>query len=259
MNAPSTRPLYQKIKDRIVESIATGEWLPGKKIPSENELVRELSVSRMTVNRALRELAQEGLLRRVAGVGTFVAEPPRHASLLELRDIAEEVRAAGTQHRAKLCRRQKEWATVHLAKRMELAAGSEVDHVTLVHYQDDLPIQHEDRWVNSDLVPGFGDVDFSSTTPSEYLLATIAADVIEHIVQAVLPEPAISELLDIAETEPCLRLERRTWNAGRVVTYAILTYPGSRYDLSGRYSPRRDFKSLQPAEVSPSTSKDIEP
>lgn len=238
MDALATRPLYQQIKDRIVDAIETGEWPPGRKIPSENELVRELGVARMTVHRALRELAQEGRLERVAGVGTFVAEPPRHASLLELRDIAEEVRSSGSEHRAKLCTRRKVRLTAALAERMELPEGHEVDYVSMVHYRDELPIQHEERWVSPDVVPGFSAVDLGSTTPSEYLLASVAADEIEHVVQAVLAAPPIAELLAVDECEPCLRLERRTWNAGRVVTYAVLTYPGSRYDLGGRYSPK---------------------
>ena len=242
----TARPLYQQIKDRIVDSIRTGEWPPGKKIPSENELVRELSVSRMTVHRALRELAQEGLLQRVAGVGTFVAEPPRHASLLELRDIAEEVRAAGAEHHSKVCRKMKVQLDAELAERMELPAGREVDHVTLVHYRDDLPIQHEDRWVNPQVVPGFADADLTMATPSEHLLKAIAADEVEHVVQAVLPKPSICELLAIEPAEPCLRLERRTWNGGELVTYAVLTYPGSRYDLGGRYRPGKHLKSLSP-------------
>ena len=233
----AARPLYQQIKDRIVEQIATGGWPPGKKIPSENELVRELGVSRMTVHRALRELARDGYLQRVAGVGTFVAEPPRHASLMELRDIAAEIRDAGAEHRARILRRKKARLDAALAERMELPVGREVDYVALVHYRDDLPIQHEERWVDPRVVPDFADCDFTSTTPSEHLLKTISADEVEHYVKAELPPAAICRALAIEPAEPCLRLERRTWNAGRLVTYAILTYPGSRYDLGGRYRP----------------------
>ncbi len=233
----AARPLYQQIKDRIVDKITTGEWLPGKKIPSENQLVRELGVSRMTVHRALRELAQDGRLQRVAGVGTFVAEPRRHASLMELRDIAEEVCDAGAVHRARILRRKKVRLDAVLAERMELEIGHEVDHVALIHYRDELPIQHEERWVDPKVVPDFADCDFTTTTPSEHLLKTISADEIEHFVKAELAAADICRALAIESTEPCLRLERRTWNAGRLVTYAILTYPGSRYDLGGRVRP----------------------
>ena len=72
-------PIYQLIKDAVVDKIRAGEWLPGTRVPSENALAAELGVSRMTAHRALRELTQHGLLTRVHGVGTFVAEPPQQA------------------------------------------------------------------------------------------------------------------------------------------------------------------------------------
>lgn len=242
MHALTAVPLYQQIKDRIQTSIASGEWPPGRKVPSENELVRELEVSRMTVNRALRELAQDGLLTRVAGVGTFVAEPPTRASLVKLRDIAEEVRASGAKHSAIIRVQQRIPATADLAERMETAVGHEVDHVVLVHHRDGLPVQHEERYVDPLVVPDFADVDFTHTTPSEHLLRSIEADEIEHIVEAVLPDSEIREALAIPASEPCLRLHRRTWNGKRFVAYAIFTYPGSRYQLGGRYSPRKDMR-----------------
>ena len=244
----AARPLYQQIKDRIVEQIATGQWPPGKKIPSENDLVRELGVSRMTVHRALRELAQDGRLQRVAGVGTFVAEPPRHASLMELCDIAEEIRDAGAEHHAKLLGQKKVRLDATLAERMELPVGHEVDYVALVHYRDDLPIQHEERWVDPRVVPDFADLDVTASTPSEHLLNAIPADEVEHFVRAELASPTICRALAITPNEPCLRLERRTWNSGRLVTYAILTYPGSRYDLGGRYRPGASGSRLNPTK-----------
>lgn len=231
----SPTPLYQQVKDQILDHILSGNWPPGRKIPSENQLVRQLGVSRMTINRALRELAQEGRLQRLAGVGSFVAEPPRHASLIELNNIAEEIRDQGSEHSARLTWRQLEPVPADIAERLEVEVGREIFHVTLVHRRDELPIQLEDRWVDPLQVPDFLDLDFSTITPSEHLLRSIRPDEMEHIVQAVLPDATTRELLAIPADEPCLRLERRTWNDGRVVTYAALTYPSSRYDLSARY------------------------
>ena len=95
-------PIYQQIIKSISEKIVEKEWRAGQKLPSENELVLELGVSRMTVNRALRELTQQGLINRVHGLGSFVAETPRHASLIELEDIALEVTNNGKRHHSKV-------------------------------------------------------------------------------------------------------------------------------------------------------------
>lgn len=232
----SPRPLYQQVKDRIRTRVRGGDWAPGRRIPSENQLVRELGVSRMTVHRALRELAAEGVLLRIAGVGTFVAEPAHHASLIELRAIAEEIREQGGAHRARLVRKGREMIDPAIAERLGKPIASEAFRVTLVHLHDGRPIQLEDRWVDPARAPAFLEVDFETTTPSEHLLETIVPEELEHVVQAVMPDPMTCELLAIAPDEPCLRLRRRTWNGGAVVTYAELTYPSSRYDLASRYA-----------------------
>lgn len=234
----SPRPLYRQIQDRILARITRGEWTPGHQVPSENDLVRQLGVSRGTIQKALAELTFSGHLTRVAGKGTFVAEPPRRASLLELRDIAEEIRSAGAEHSSQLLAKDRIDAEGEIARRLEIAKGDPVAHVVLVHRRDGVPIQHEDRWVNLAAAPGFLDADFIRNTPSQYLLASVpAADTMEHEVQAVLPAPEVGDLLEVDAGKPCLRLERRTWSRGRVVTYAVFTYPGSRYSLGARYTP----------------------
>ncbi len=84
-------PLYLQVKNLISRRIQSGRWSPESRIPSENELVASLGISRMTVNRALRELTAEGLLVRRRGAGTFVAPRESQFALLEVRNIAEEI------------------------------------------------------------------------------------------------------------------------------------------------------------------------
>ncbi len=71
-------------------------------MPSEAELVAQFGVSRMTVNRALRELQAEGLVERVQGVGTFAAQLHRVSSTLTIRDLHEEIAARGHRHHAEV-------------------------------------------------------------------------------------------------------------------------------------------------------------
>ena len=70
-------PVYEQVKAWIRGHIAGGQWRPGDPVPSEAALMETFGVSRMTVNRALRELAAEGLVDRVQGSGTTVA--PLHS------------------------------------------------------------------------------------------------------------------------------------------------------------------------------------
>lgn len=235
----TARPLYQQIKDTILEKIRSGTWLPGEKLSSEHALVAELGVSRMTVNRALRELTQLGHLKRVHGVGTFVAQPTSHASLIELKNIAEEIHALGKRHHAEIRSSRKLRADYATARRMQLEQGDYVFHIVVVHHRDRTPIQLEDRFVNPEIVPDFLRVDFNKITPTKYLMSLFHPDEIEHTVQAVMPDATVQQTLQIADTEPCLRLLRRTWKNGEVVTYASFLYPSSRYDLVARYTTDR--------------------
>ncbi len=228
-------PLYQQIKNDIRGKIRDQTWSPGQKLPSENELVDTLAVSRMTIHRALRELTQEGLLDRVHGLGTFVAKPTRHASLINLQDIADEVRAAGCVHRCKVLSLKTIKANNSIASAMELAFGTQLFHLRAVHYQDELPIQLEDRIVNPGIAPKFMGQEFTNQTATEYLISLGKPDEMEHIVQAILPDKRSARILMVDPGEPCIKLSRRTWKNQSVVTSVALTYPGSRYDLAARY------------------------
>jgi len=227
-------PLYRKVKDHILTRIRTGEWTPGTRVPSENEIVESFGISRMTANRALNELTQEGWLQRVAGVGTFVREPPQRGSLIEVRDIAEEIRERGHDHAARIETCEKHIASPAMGAEFELPGEPELFHVVMVHAENTVPIQIEDRWVNPEVAPDFLAQDFSRITPAAYLIGNFPVDEIEHTVEAVMPTPAQQALLDIDEGEPCLALARRTWSAGRVVTVATFTYPASRFALYTR-------------------------
>lgn len=235
----TTRPLYRQIQESILHKIHSGEWVLGEKIPSENVLVRDLGVSRMTINRALRELNQQGYLERVPGVGTFVKEPPHHASLINIQNISEEIQARGHRHRAELSLLDYEQAASGITDQMELPRGAKLFHAMIVHHENGIPIQLEDRYVNPKSAPEFMNVDFSRITPTQYLIGLFRPDEMEHIVRAISPEKSVAEILAIPAGEPCLKLSRRTWVNGVVVTFANFTYPSSRYDLSSRYSTEK--------------------
>ena len=232
----SAQPLYQQIKNVISQKIKAGLWQAGQKIPSENELVDSLSVSRMTVNRALRELTREGLLNRVHGLGTFVNEKPQHASLIQLKDIAEEIAERGQQHSSMVLMHLKIRASADIAEKMQLQPNYDVFYLKTVHFQDAVPIQLEERYVNPQMIPTFMDIDFNLQTSTSYLMAQFRPDQMEHRVQAIMPDDKTRELLQLNQQQPCLKLSRRTWKNDQVVTYVTMIYPGNRYDLAARYS-----------------------
>ena len=91
-------PLYEKLKAYVRSRVDAGEWQPDHRVPSENEFVDMLGISRMTVNRALRELAAEGVVVRIRGKGSFVAPKKRSSLFQSVPNIADEIRARGGSH-----------------------------------------------------------------------------------------------------------------------------------------------------------------
>jgi GntR family histidine utilization transcriptional repressor len=234
MRASKVQPRYQRIKEFIYRGIKDHTYPPDSQVPAEIELAKRFKVSRMTANRAIRELVNEGILVRHQGLGTFVASIQAESPLLEIRNIADEVRARQHVYSNELCLLVKERATAEVAAHLGVANGSGVFHSLILHKENGVPIQIEDRYVDAATVPGYLEQDFSRMTPNQYLSELFPLSDIEHIVEAVLPDQESRQLLEIDRGEPCLQVNRRTWSEGRLISYARLIHPGSRYRLSSR-------------------------
>jgi GntR family histidine utilization transcriptional repressor len=227
--------LYQRAKDYVQGKLRAGDWKPGDLIPSENRLVQELGMSRMTVNRALRELTEEGHLLRISGVGTFVAESKPQSNLLRITNIADEIIARGHRYNCVVLQLTRESASMPVAAAMSLPTGASVFHLICVHLEEGVPVQLEDRYVNPELVPEFLQQAFGEQLqPARYLLQVLRPNEMEHIVEASHPSGDEARHLQIDANEACLVLLRRTWNDGKVVTYVRLVHPSSRYRLGSR-------------------------
>ena len=239
MNRPnmSVQPLYLQVKRHILDNIGSGKWGTSMRVPSENDIVKSFGVSRMTANRALRELRDEGVLVRVAGVGSFVADQHAHAHPLEIRGIADEIRRRGHVHRAEIVSLERIRAAAELAADFGIAPRSELYCSVIVHFENDRPIQLEDRYVLPKLAPDYLKVDFTLTTPYDYLIKVAPLQEAEHLLRAVMPDDRTRKHLAMQSNEPCLLMIRRTWTAGQIASVARLYYPGSRYEMSGRFRP----------------------
>jgi len=230
-------PLYEMVKRHIMDLIHGGEWHVGKRLPSENELVRDLSVSRMTVNRALRDLANEGHVHRISGSGTFIAEKRSQSHPLHIGDIAEEVINRGHRHTSSLLALEAVQAAADLIDRFEIDPPATLYHSLVVHRENNVPIQLEERYVLPDFAPDYLQGDFSSQTTYQYMMSQGAFHEAEQIVQAIMPDESVQKCLEMEQGEPSLQLLRRTWVEGRVVTASILQHPASRFQFIGRYIP----------------------
>lgn len=236
--AGATLPLYLQAKQHIISHIASGQWQPDRKILSEHELAKRFRISRMTANRAMAELANEGYIVRVTGVGSFVASQKPRGHLVEIHNIADEIAERGHTHSSIVIAHEAVQATAELAREFGVAIGAQLFHSVVVHRQNDEPIQVEDRYVSPKLAPDYLQVNLTQRTANEYLTQVAPLARAEHVVSAVMPSRKIAKLLKMSQGEPCLLLHRRTWSNKRVASIADLHHPGSRYLLIGRYDPK---------------------
>ncbi len=236
-NQPSRAniPLFQRIKDHLLAEISAGHWKEGDVIPSEQALVTQFGVSRMTVNRAVRELTAELILTRRQGSGTFVAEQKYQATLLEIKNIADEVRARGHRHRSSLRLLERGKASDLMAKQFALGLEQALFHSLIVHFENEVPIQVEDRWVNPACAPAYMEQDFSTITPNEYLMAAAPLQGATYSIEALVAPRVIAAMLAIDTKQPCLVLRRQTRSGGRVASIATMWHPGHRYQLGGSF------------------------
>jgi GntR family transcriptional regulator, histidine utilization repressor len=236
-SSAAVQPLYLQVKRHILDNIGSGKWATSARVPSENDIVKSFGVSRMTANRALRELRDEGVLVRIAGVGSFVADRHARAHPLQIRSIADEIRERGHAHRADIVSLERVRAVAELAEDFGIAPRSELFCSVIVHFENDRPVQLEDRYVLPKLAPDYLKMDFSLTTPYDYLTKVAPLQEAEHLLRAVMPDDRTRKLLAMKRDEPCLLMIRRTWAVGQIASVARLYYPGSRYEMSGRFRP----------------------
>jgi GntR family histidine utilization transcriptional repressor len=230
----SLLPHYQRLKVHIVDQISCGKLRPGQRIPSEGDLVKSFAVSRMTANRALRELESEGFITRVQGVGSFVATSKSESTVLAIRNIADEIRARHQRHTS-LVVQLGEAREPRFNRLLGLPDRTAHFRSVLVHHADDVPLQLEDRRVNPAFAPDYLQQDFTQVTPNAHLMAQGALQYAEHIFEAELPSGPVARLLQIRRSEPCIVLRRRTWSLGMVASFAVITAPSSRYRYTGSF------------------------
>lgn len=204
-------------------------WAPGGPIPSEAQLAEEFGVSRATVNRALRELAEEGWIERKRRAGSRVALHPVRRTRFDVPLIRQQVEASGRRYGYRLLSREEmQPAPPEIERKMELGTGA-VLALSCLHLADDAPFAHEERWIGLTMVWKARKVDFTTVSPNEWLLREVPFDHVEVAVSAEGARSGVAKALGCKAGAPLLVLERITYDLPMVLTYVRLSHaPGHR-------------------------------
>jgi len=223
-----------QIRDFILHQITSGTWPEDYRIPSENELVAQLGVARMTVHHALKELRDRGFLTRVPGIGTFVAKGRNYVTIIGHVDIAAAIAERGATHSVEVLQQRVRGAAGSEAVAFKIAAGDPLLHAVVLHHENGHPVQLEDRLVNVAAAPGCEKHDIMHESLFAYLMRLRPYREGEETISARAASERERELLAMAPAEPCLEIRRTTWFGSEVVTAVTLLHPASRFNLIGR-------------------------
>jgi GntR family histidine utilization transcriptional repressor len=232
-----TLSMHDRILGDIEGRILSGEWPPGRRIPFEHELSAQYACSRMTVNKALTQLAKAGLIERRRKVGSFVTRPLSRSAVLEIPDIKAEVVALGLPYRFEILSRRRRRGRSADSARLERIADGPVLDIGCRHWSGDRPFCWEERLINLTATPEAETERFDEIAPGPWLLARAPWTTAEHRIRARAADATRARRLDVPEGTPCLTVERRTWSGETAVTYVQLSYPGEAHELVARFSP----------------------
>ena len=232
--APS---LHERILGDIEGRILSGEWRPGARIPFEHELSAQYGCSRMTVNKALTQLASAGLIERRRKAGSFVMHAPSRSAILEIPDIKAEVAALGLAYRFEMLARRSRRGTGADAQRLDGIGKGLILELTCRHWAGKRPFCLEERLINLAAVPEAAAEAFADIAPGAWLLARAPWTTAEHRIRARPADARRAGLLDLTKGTACLAVERRTWSGKAAITHVRLTYPGQSHELVARFSP----------------------
>lgn len=225
---------YKDVKSDILSKITKGDWGPGDLVPNEVDLAATYGCARATVNRAMRELADDGIIERRRKAGTRVRMTPIRQARFDIPIVRDEIEEKGTAYRYSLVSSSVEVAPAWLRARLQLPAQGKALHLVCMHYADGVPYEHEDRWINLTALPKAEFENFSECGPTEWLLSTIPFSEVEISLSAALADQGLTDYLSCAVGDPVFTVERSTWWEGEAVTYVRFAYrPGHR--LTTRY------------------------
>lgn len=218
---------WQDVRDEVLRRIHARVWKPGDLIPNESDLATEMGCARATVNRALRAVAEAGLLDRRRKAGTRVALQPVAKATLNIAVIRQEVEDKGLKYGYSLLRRRtaRPGATIRAA--MQTRGQERLLHLAALHLADDRPYALEDRWISLTSVPSAGDAPFEEISANEWLITNVPFTHGEITFQAATATRSDAEALGCEAGSAVLVINRLTFDQDRAITSLRLVFaPG---------------------------------
>ena len=215
---------WQAVQSEILNRIQSRQWKPGDLIPNEADLAQEFGCARATVNRALRAIAEAGLVERRRKAGTRVTVHPVRRATLSIPIIRHEIEERNQKYAYTLINAEAKVPPAGLRAQMRLKRTQRALHVQAVHFADGQPYVYEDRWINTIAVPAIKEADLSSVSANEWLVANAPFTDGDIAFSAMNADAKVADILKIDGGDAVFVIERNTWTDGTAVTSVKLTF-----------------------------------
>ncbi len=234
LNKQGAIPLYEKIANSIRHQIESGELQQGGALPSEERLCEDFDVSRITIRRAVQELATSGFVEKVQGKGTFVQYKRIEQELLSLSGFTETFKRKGLNLHHKIVAEEKCLADRATQKALNISSNDSVLKITRIHYLDDVPFNLDVSYFPVELFK-----DLFQYLPDDYSLYKVFKEHYhiepkhaERTITISLASEMESELLHCKHSEPLFMMDKVVYDeAMKPLHRSVLLSPSSRVCL----------------------------
>jgi GntR family transcriptional regulator len=241
LDADSPDPLWRQAADLIRHQIEAGKLADNGRIPAERDLLAQLSISRVTLRRALQTLVEEGVLTASHGRGWYVSADAPKEFPNTLESFSETAARLGLVPSSDIIRAEDAPSTLDEAEELGIAPGALVFHLDRIRRLDGVPVAVDTSYFASSIRPDFAGVDFRFASLFEQLLAH-GVDLArgETTIEARATDEALARHLDIEQGKPILVMRQTIMDgAGKPVLSSTVQYVGDRYRLRTSFSRSR--------------------
>lgn len=229
MKHPSERLSWQDVRNDIRGKILNSTYKPGDKLPRDEDIAQQLQCARTTVHRAMRFLADEGLIERRRKGGTMVKTNPIKRAILEIPITRIEIETLGWSYQHRLLEREILTASPSLLTPFPAQDNERLLHLKAVHLADNQPYILEDRWISLTTTPAIESVDFNKISANEWLVRHRPYSHCDMQIYATIPNIDEAKFMSVEKTVALLALERTTWIEQSPITHLkALHAPGYR-------------------------------
>jgi GntR family histidine utilization transcriptional repressor len=222
-----TRHSWVDIRNRIHARILDSTYRPGDKLPRDKDIALELGCARSTVQRAMQDLSDAGIVERKRKGGTQVRANPVTRATLEIPVTRTEVEQRGSVYGYRLLRQSVEETPPAIMARFGLREPRQMLHAEALHLADQRPYILEDRWICTDTVPDILTVDLADQSANEWLVHNKPYSRCDLRFSAIEANAQVARLIDAAEGAALFVMERTTWiNGAPITTVQAITRPG---------------------------------